>query len=380
MSTTHQLPVPAVHGDAAGVPGAGETMRRRVLIVDDDRSMRMILRRVLEQDRYEILEAEDGHEGVEACRESAPDIVLMDGAMPNMDGISACAAIRKLPGREETPILMITALEDEETINRAFDAGALAYITKPVNWSVLRQRVRRLIKARHAEQHIKYLAFHDALTGLPNRALFLNRLAHTIAQSQRDGRVFAVAFLDLDRFKTVNDTLGHDAGDTLLKTVADRLVTTLRTADTVARPSGDEFVMLLHMTRNADGLGDAARRMLHSISQPMSIVDQELIIGGERRGRGLSRPRQRHHHPDAQRRHCHVQGQGTGQERCADLLCRHGREDPGTHVLGEQAAPGHRERRIFAELSADRGRSNPKGSVGRSARPLEAPRDRLRAA
>ena len=148
----------------------------RILVVDDDGTMRLMLRRVLERDGYAVEEADNGVQSLERFQAYEPDIVLMDGAMPELDGFAACASMQRLPGGNDTPVLMITGLNDDESVERAFSSGAADYITKPVNWAVLRQRVRRMVNERRAERHINFLAYHDALTGLPNRTLFIERL------------------------------------------------------------------------------------------------------------------------------------------------------------------------------------------------------------
>ena len=131
-----------------------------ILIADDDPAMRSILHHVLEHDGYVIREAEDGLGAVEASQTTRPDIILMDGKMPKMDGITACQKIRAQPDSEQIPILMLTAFDDDDSIRRAFEAGVTDYMTKPFNTTVLRQRVRRLVQLARAEAA---LHFTDAL-------------------------------------------------------------------------------------------------------------------------------------------------------------------------------------------------------------------------
>ena len=171
-----------------------------ILVVDDDKNMRALLCLALERDGYRVTAAIDGVQALELYKREAPDVVLMDAAMPELDGFQACAELRKLPGGDETPVMMITGLNDESSVDRAFESGASEYITKPFNWAVLRNRVRRLISERSAEKRVAYMAFNDALTGLPNRTLFQERLEMGIRQARRTRSELACMFLDLDGF------------------------------------------------------------------------------------------------------------------------------------------------------------------------------------
>jgi len=126
-----------------------------ILVVEDDKFMRIQLRRAMEQVGYQVAEACDGEEGLAAYTRLKPDIVLMDALMPVMDGFTCCTQLRSPPGSDRTPVLMITALEDRESVDRAFEAGAIDYITKPIHWAVLRQRVRRLLQASRAVEELR---------------------------------------------------------------------------------------------------------------------------------------------------------------------------------------------------------------------------------
>jgi diguanylate cyclase (GGDEF)-like protein/PAS domain S-box-containing protein len=136
-----------------------------------------------------------------------------------------------------------------------------------------------ITEMRRKELHIRHLAFHDALTGLPNRPLLLDRLDQAIASARRDRDPLGLMFIDLDRFKAINDSLGHDAGNSLLKEVADRLSRCLRQADTVARLGGDEFVVLLRRVDMPENYGTVAQRIIASLSMPMTLDGYVVQIG-----------------------------------------------------------------------------------------------------
>jgi diguanylate cyclase (GGDEF)-like protein/PAS domain S-box-containing protein len=138
----------------------------------------------------------------------------------------------------------------------------------------------RVLTQKKRERQIRFLAYHDALTRLPNRALLLSRLRQSIAQCQRSGETLAVMFLDVDRFKSINDTLGHPAGDTLLQQIGRRLTETLRVGDTVARAGGDEFLVLVPGLHSAEDAGPVAEHVLASLSAPFIVSGQTLRVTG----------------------------------------------------------------------------------------------------
>ncbi len=138
---------------------------------------------------------------------------------------------------------------------------------------------RDITARKEVEQHIMYLANHDALTGLPNRNLLQDRIRQAVAQARRSKERGAVLFIDLDQFKTINDSLGHDVGDLLLKAVAERLVSGLRSEDTVARQGGDEFIVVLPRVTNAQDAGTVAQELLDAIAPPYQVKGNELHAG-----------------------------------------------------------------------------------------------------
>ena len=247
-----------------------------ILIVDDDRAMRLVIRRALERDDYRLLEAEDGEQALTLCRDEQPDLVLMDVIMPVLNGFDACLQIRELDA--SISVLIMTGLDDEPSVELAFNNGAKDFIPKPIHWAVLRQRVARLLYAGRAEKYIAHLAYHDALTGLPNRQLFMDRFGAALSRAKRSGQLVAVMFLDLDKFKEVNDTLGHNAGDLLLRAIAERLVLSVREGDTVARLGGDEFTILLEGVHTPKDVSLVAEKIIATLDQPIGIEGRALVV------------------------------------------------------------------------------------------------------
>ncbi len=249
-----------------------------VLVVEDDEPTRMLLRRALEREGYHVEEAGDGMEALRCVEQFAPDLILMDAVMPVMDGFTACKKLRALPGAAGIPVLIVTALDDEKSVNLAFDCGASDYIHKPIRWPVLRQRMRRMLNEYRADRHINHIAHHDSLTDLPNRRLFSEQLEQRTNIARRKGQPLALLFLDLDRFKLINDTLGHDVGDLLIQAVAKRLAEEVRRGDLVARLGGDEFTIITEGVNSAEDAVQVAEKMLKVLSLPFTLSGREVFV------------------------------------------------------------------------------------------------------
>lgn len=227
-----------------------------ILLIDDDVLIRTQLRRFLEKEKYQVIEAGNGQEGLDAYQRLRPDLVLLDAVMPEMDGFECCAQLQTLPNAVYTPVLMITGLNDQQSVDRAFDAGAIDYVTKPIHWSVLRQRVSRLIQQSQlcqqleaANHMLQRLVLVDSLTQIANRRHFDDCFQQAWRRLAREQLPLALILCDVDFFKRYNDAYGHQAGDEYLRQIAQALkVPGKRPADLVARYGGEEFVVLLPNT------------------------------------------------------------------------------------------------------------------------------------
>ena len=265
-----------------------------ILVADDDEFMLDAILQYLGNNGHEPIGADDGQEALRLFQKHTPELVLLDGRMPVMDGFQVCRAIKEIPKGQEVPIIMVTALEDDASINRAFEAGAEEYVTKPINWTVLSHRIRLILKQKRAEarllleiterkkleEKLRKRAEFDALTALPNRVVFRDRLSQAIRMSERSKRLGAVLFIDLDRFKWVNDALGHKAGDELLIQVAQRLSSCVRKSDTVARFGGDEFIILLPDIQPESLSEHVAQKVLEQLAMPFRLSGRDVKISG----------------------------------------------------------------------------------------------------
>jgi diguanylate cyclase (GGDEF)-like protein len=244
-----------------------------ILIIDDDRFMRVQLQEVMAEEGYRVEEAKNGEEGLALYTQMQPDIVLLDAVMPIMDGFTCCQKLQQLCQEATSqatmhicpPVLMITSLEDQKSVNQAFAVGAADYITKPIHWPVLRQRVRRLIdqhrlylqlqatnqKLAEANDALQRIASLDSLTQVANRRRFDLCLQREWRRLAREHKALSLILADIDYFKSYNDTYGHQAGDRCLYQVAQAIQTAVkRPADVVARYGGEEFAVILPDTES----------------------------------------------------------------------------------------------------------------------------------
>ena len=223
-----------------------------ILIVDDHEDNVELLRARLEARGYATRAAEDGEQALRAVEESPPDLVLLDVMMPKVDGMEVARRIKANKSLPFIPIIMQTALDSAEDTIEGLDAGADDYITKPINFAVLEARVRTQLRVKALVEQVQqqadellHVSRTDALTGLDNRRYLEERLDEAFEHARRLSEPFAVLMCDLDKFKSVNDTYGHQAGDAVLQQLADVLRSEVREIDRIGRYGGEEFMLLL---------------------------------------------------------------------------------------------------------------------------------------
>jgi diguanylate cyclase (GGDEF)-like protein len=248
-----------------------------LLVVDDELLNRDALQRRLERVGYRVLTADSGPAALDLASTHHVDLVLLDVMMPGMDGVETLRQLRRSRSVSELPVIMVTAKDGSEDVVEALEAGANDYMTKPVDFAVAQARIRTQLTARRS----------DPLTGLPNRLLFMERLNALIARRGAGGAFeFAVFFLDVDRFKIINDSLGHAAGDELLTGISRRLEQSLRSTDvvarfdadcTLARLGGDEFTVLLTGVADAAAARAVAERLVAAVSKPFELQGREVV-------------------------------------------------------------------------------------------------------
>jgi diguanylate cyclase (GGDEF)-like protein len=297
----------------------------RILVVDDIADNRAILARRFQKRNFEVVEADSGPTALELIAAGSFDIILLDVMMPDMDGLEVLRRIRAKHSPEALPVIMVTANNQSADIVEALELGANDYVAKPVEFTIALARVNAQVKRklasealasanlalnesnerleerisertvrlteanqqlksemaarRHSEARTQYLAYHDALTGLGNRLLFREELERAIGEARAAGESVAILFVDLDGFKSVNDTHGHSVGDALLKALGDRLRDGLGATALIARLGGDEFAILQVSTKQPSGAMALAGQIDELVSAPCRIENYTLAVG-----------------------------------------------------------------------------------------------------
>lgn len=240
-------------------------LRGRILIVDDMMENVLVLNNILKE-QHEVLFALKGDKAIELAQTRAPDLILLDAVMPDMDGYTVCTKLKHDPLTVDIPIIFITALTDVQDETRALDIGAVDFISKPVNPSIVQARVRTHLTLKRQTDLLRRLTLSDGLTGIGNRRCFDEQYQREWRRCQRNQRSLSLMLIDVDHFKLYNDHYGHQAGDEALQRFGNLLNQTIqRSSDLAARYGGEEFVVLLSET-DTEHAFVVARKIHHALA------------------------------------------------------------------------------------------------------------------
>ena len=267
LTTATDAPAPAVvQPPATAIPATdpprpplGSEGHGRILVVDDHEDNIQVLRVRLESWGYGTDACYNGHDALAYVEKTPPDLILLDVMMPEISGIEVARRIKGNKALPFIPIIMQTALDSTEDKVEGLEAGADDYITKPIDFAELKARLRSMLRIKRLQEaleerekellevneRLRFMSQTDALTGLDNRRHLNERIDEMFQHAQRLNEPFSLVMCDLDKFKSVNDTYGHQAGDEVLKQLAKMLKDEVREIDRVGRYGGEEFMLLL---------------------------------------------------------------------------------------------------------------------------------------
>jgi diguanylate cyclase (GGDEF)-like protein len=284
--------------------------QHEILVVDDTPASLALLTHILTNHGYRVRPASSGLLALRSVAVRIPDLILLDVKMPDMDGFEVCRRLKSDERTRGIPVLFISARGETTEKVRGFEAGGIDYITKPFETDEVLARVKihlqlsdltehleqkvherteeltatnlklqqEIIEHKQAEEMIKHQAYHDLLTGLPNRAQLILRFDIELAQANRNRKKLAVLHFDLDRFKIINDSLGHFVGDQVIRAVGERLKTLIRMSDTLSRIGDDEFIILLADINRAEDAARFAQKVTDAMRKVFRIGQHEIYL------------------------------------------------------------------------------------------------------
>ena len=239
----------------------------RILVVDDQATNRELLEAILEEEGFRPALAGNGREALSLAASDPPDAILLDVAMPGMDGFDVCRHLQQNLDTALTPIIFVTArADDTESVCHGLALGAHDYITKPFDPGELVARVRAALRLKAQNDRLRRLTLTDPLTGLGNRRAISGHIKSRLSRWRRRQEPFALLMGDIDHFKRINDTHGHEAGDRVLKSLSDLFLDVARAEDAVGRIGGEEFVILLDHAHRATAI-QAAERLRERVAR-----------------------------------------------------------------------------------------------------------------
>ena len=252
----------------------------KVLLVEDNPGDARLVREMLVEvnaSEFVLTHVNNLGDALDALKCTSFDVMLLDLSLPDAHGLEAVN--RVLNTAPTQPIVILSGNQDSELAVEAVQYGAQDYLVKGQgDGNLLTRSLRYAIERKRTEERLAYLAKYDPLTGLPNRALFQDRMMAAMRHAERHDRVAVLMFLDLDHFKDINDTLGHSAGDDLLKDVASRLQACVRDEDTIARLGGDEFTVILQDINHRKDAAPIAEKILAALSSPFILHNEEVFV------------------------------------------------------------------------------------------------------
>ncbi|MGB2706115.1 MAG: diguanylate cyclase [Candidatus Omnitrophota bacterium] len=251
--------------------------RAKILACDDDESILEVIKTILLAEGYEVVTASNGEEAVEVFKKESPDLIILDVSMPRMTGFEVLEKIKPYFADMYTPVIFLTASIKIDHKLRALHSGAVDYLVKPVSPDELTARIKNFLEFKEKHDKLKKEATFDWMTGALNKAYFLRQAEEELQKSLRNRVPLAFMLIDIDALKEINDTLGHLAGDTIIREFAKRLKRFVRKIDLIGRFGGDEFmIMLAHKTERQARV--VAERLKRTMEKPIVFESNRINV------------------------------------------------------------------------------------------------------
>ncbi|HEY9636488.1 MAG TPA: EAL domain-containing protein [Coleofasciculaceae cyanobacterium] len=263
---------------------------KKILVIEDEDFVRENIVELLDAEGFEVISAENGHDGVDLAKAMVPDLILCDVMMPILDGYGVLTALRQESSTAAVPFIFLTAKAAKADFRQGMELGADDYLTKPFTRAELLGAIASRLKnqaavqqryhteLQQAKQQLEYLIHNDNLTNLPNRLSLRERFKQVQPTDTSNEQLITFLSVGLDRFNRINDNLGHAVGDLLIKAVAERLTACVGSEDTVARLSADQFALILGKIQHKKEACDIAQTILDRLSQTFVVSGQEIFI------------------------------------------------------------------------------------------------------
>jgi len=258
----------------------------KILVVDDSKTSLLTIVTHLKQLHHEVVSTTDPTKALELYQTESPNLIILDVVMDKLSGFECAKLIRydnTLP--HWVPIIFLSAMVDDSFIEQAIESGGDDYLAKPVTSTTLKAKIAAMERIAQMQSQLKevniklqQLSSTDTLTGLANRYYFEKEIKSMIANAKRNNHIFALLFIDIDHFKTINDSLGHQVGDLLLRDISKRMREIVRESDFIARLGGDEFAIILQEIDNTHSAGKIAHKLIKSLHQPYVINKNNIQV------------------------------------------------------------------------------------------------------
>lgn len=254
-----------------------------VLIVEDNPSNSRLCEKLLNKKGFATVICSNAEKAIEYINIESPDLILLDIIMPGIDGYSFCSFIKNNIKIKDTPIIFLSAMDDEKSIIKGFECGGVDFITKPFRRQELIARVKTHVELKKAKEKLLRMATTDELTCIANRRHFMERLHEEYERTKRNESEFTLLMIDIDYFKSINDTYGHQAGDIVLKIISESMKHNLRLSDVIGRIGGEEFAVILPDTGPREGqlIAERLRKKIENlgISYNNSVINITISLG-----------------------------------------------------------------------------------------------------